>query len=55
VLRKTIGKRMAAKLKEIRRNLRQGLHERTTDTTEWLQSVVEGVFQFTRCLVTRDH
>src|SRR6202140_1402383 len=46
VLRKTIGKRMAAKLKEIRRKLRQGLHERTMDTTEWLKSVVRGYFQY---------
>ena len=29
VLRKTIGKRMAAKLKEIRQKLRRGLHEKT--------------------------
>jgi RNA-directed DNA polymerase len=46
VLRKTIGKRMAAKLKEIRRKLRQGLHERTMDTTKWLKSVVRGYFQY---------
>jgi len=46
VLRKTIGKRMAAKLKEVRRKLRQGLHERTQDTTEWLKSVVRGYFQY---------
>jgi RNA-directed DNA polymerase len=46
VLRKTIGKRMAAKLKEIRQKLRQGLHERTKDTTEWLISVVRGYFQY---------
>jgi len=46
VLRKTIGKRMAAKLKEIRQKLRQGLHEKTKDTTEWLKSVVRGYFQY---------
>jgi hypothetical protein len=46
VLRKTIGKRMAAKLKEIRRKLRQGLHEKTKDIGEWLQSVVRGYFQY---------
>ena len=46
VLRKTIGKRMAAKLKEIRQKLRQGLHEKTKDTTKWLQSVVRGYFQY---------
>jgi group II intron reverse transcriptase/maturase len=46
VLRKTIGKRMTAKLKEIRQKLRERLHERTKDTTEWLQSVVRGYFQY---------
>ena len=46
VLRKTIGKRMAAKLKEIRRKLRQGLHEKTKDIGEWLKSVVRGYFQY---------
>ena len=46
VYRKTIGRRMAAKLKQIRQKLRQGLHEKTKDTTEWLQSVVRGYFQY---------
>jgi len=46
VLRKTIGKRMAAKLKEIRQKLRQGLHEKTKNTMEWLKSVVRGYFQY---------
>jgi RNA-directed DNA polymerase len=46
VLRKTIGKRMAAKLKEIRQKLRQGLHEKTKDTTGWLVAVVRGYFQY---------
>jgi RNA-directed DNA polymerase len=46
VYRKTIGKRMAAKLNEIRAKLRQGLHEKTKDTTKWLQSVVRGYFQY---------
>ena len=45
-MRKTIGKRMTAKLKEIRQKLRERLHERTKDTTEWLQSVVRGYFQY---------
>jgi hypothetical protein len=35
VYRKTIGKRMAAKLRKIRQPLRQGLHKKTNDTTEW--------------------
>ena len=46
VYRKTIGKRMAAKLKQIRQQLRQGLHEKTKDTTKWLPSVVRGFFQY---------
>jgi group II intron reverse transcriptase/maturase len=46
VLRKTIGKRMAAKLKEIRQKLREGLHESTKETTKWLQAVVRGYFQY---------
>jgi hypothetical protein len=46
VYRKTIGKRMAAKLKEIRQELRRRMHEKTKGTTEWLQSVVRGYFQY---------
>src|SRR5712692_2760867 len=46
VYRKTIGKRMAAKLKELRRSLRVRLHEKTKGTAEWLQSVVRGYFQY---------
>ncbi len=46
VLRKTIGQRMAAKLKQIRQPLRVRLHAQTQDTTEWLQSVVRGYFRY---------
>lgn len=46
VRRKTIGKRMAAKLKEIRAKLRQRLHRAIPDTVRWLQSVVRGYFQY---------
>jgi len=46
VHRKTIGKRMAAKLKEIRAELRQRLHGSIGDTVGWLQSVVRGYFQY---------
>jgi len=53
VLRKTIGKRMAAKLKKIRQQLRQRLHARVADTTGWLQSVVRGYFRATRSACTR--
>ena len=44
--RKTIGKRMAAKLKEIKATLRQRLHGSIEDTMKWLQSVVRGYFQY---------
>jgi group II intron reverse transcriptase/maturase len=46
VYRKTIGKRMAAKLKEIRQQLRRRLHEATGNTLKWLQSVVRGYLQY---------
>ena len=46
VNRKTIGKRMAAKLKELRQQLRRRLHGQLGDTTKWLQSVVRGYFQY---------
>jgi hypothetical protein len=44
--RKTIGKRMAAKLKEIKAELKRRMHESTADTLKWLQSVVRGYFQY---------
>jgi group II intron reverse transcriptase/maturase len=46
VQRKTIGKRMAAKLKEIKAKLRQRRHESIEVTLKWLQSVVRGYFQY---------
>jgi len=46
VHRKTIGKRMTAKLKDIKAKLRKRLHAGVTDTVEWLQQVVRGYFQF---------
>ena len=46
VQRKTIGKRMAAKLKDIKAKLRQRMHESIKDTLEWLQSVVRGYFRY---------
>jgi RNA-directed DNA polymerase len=46
VHRKTIGKRMAAKLKDIRAQLRQRMHERLPGTGKWLQQVVRGYFQY---------
>jgi len=44
--RQTIGKRMAAKLKDIKAKLRQRMHEAIGDTVGWLQSVVRGYFQY---------
>ena len=46
VKRKTIGKRMAAKLKDIRQRLRRRMHEAIRNTVEWLKSVVRGYFQY---------
>ena len=46
VLRKTIGKRMAAKLKEVRAKLRQRMHESPKETGKWLVQVVRGYFQY---------
>jgi hypothetical protein len=37
---------MAAKLKKIRQQLRERLHEKIQDTVEWLQAVVRGYFQY---------
>jgi len=44
--RKTIGKRMSAKLKEIAAQLQQRRHDPIPDTLKWLQSVVRGYFQY---------
>jgi RNA-directed DNA polymerase len=46
VQRKTMGKRMAAKLTEIGQQLRQRLHESIGDVAEWLPRVVRGYFQY---------
>jgi Retron-type reverse transcriptase len=46
VHRRTIGKRMAAKLKEIRAKLRQRMHVSPTTTGKWLVQVVRGYFQY---------
>ena len=46
VHRKTIGKRMAAKLKDIRAKLRQRMHGRVQGTVKWLAQVVRGYFQY---------
>jgi RNA-directed DNA polymerase len=46
VHRKTMGKRLAAKLKEIRAQLRRQMHARVQGTIPWVQQVVRGYFQY---------
>src|SRR5207244_3971673 len=46
VHRQTIGKRMAAKLKELRVKLRQRMHTSPRETVKWLAQVVRGYFQY---------
>jgi group II intron reverse transcriptase/maturase len=46
VQRKTIGKRMAANLKELRGKLRERMHTSAKDTGKWLVQVVRGYFQY---------
>ena len=41
-----MGKRLAAKLKDIGETLRQRMHRSTVDTIKWLQSTVRGYFQY---------
>ena len=42
VKRKTIGKRMRAKLQDIRQKLRQRMHDAVPETGKWLRSVIQG-------------
>jgi RNA-directed DNA polymerase len=44
--RKTIGKRMAARLKELRVKLRKRMHRSPKETGKWLAQVVGGYFQY---------
>jgi group II intron reverse transcriptase/maturase len=46
VHRKTIGKRMAAKLKQLRVELRRRMHASPKATGKWLAQVVRGYFQY---------
>ncbi len=46
VHRRTIAKRMAAKLKDIKAKLRVRMHVRVGGTVSWLQQVVRGYFQY---------
>jgi len=44
--RKTIAKRMRAKLQEIKQELRRRMHDPIEQTGRWLQSVVQGYFNY---------
>ena len=46
VHRKTIGKRMAARLKQLRVELRERMHASPKATGQWLAQVVRGYFQY---------
>ena len=44
--RKTIAKRMRAKLKETKQELRRRMHDPVEQTGKWLQSVIQGYFNY---------
>jgi len=44
--RKTIAKRMRAKLQEIKQELRTRMHDPIEQTGKWLQSVIQGYFNY---------
>jgi group II intron reverse transcriptase/maturase len=46
VRRQTISKRMRAKLQEIKQQLQRRMHEPVPQTGKWLQSVVQGYFNY---------
>jgi RNA-directed DNA polymerase len=46
VRRTTIGKRMRAKLREIKQQLRKRMHDPVPQTGQWLKSVVQGYFNY---------
>jgi RNA-directed DNA polymerase len=46
VRRETIGKRMRAKLQEIKEQLRARMHDPVAQTGKWLKSVVQGYFNY---------
>ena len=46
VRRKTVGKRLAKKLRDIKQQLRQRMHEPPAQTGKWLRSVVQGYFNY---------
>ncbi len=46
VRRKTVGKRLAKKLRAVKQHLRRRMHEPPARTGEWLRSVVQGYFNY---------
>jgi RNA-directed DNA polymerase len=44
--RKTIRKRMGAKLREVKQQLRERMHDPVRQTGQWLKSVVQGHFNY---------
>jgi RNA-directed DNA polymerase len=46
VKRKTVKRRMRAKLQALKEELRRRMHELPAETWEWLQTVVRGYFQY---------
>ena len=46
VMRKTIRKRLSAKLKELKEELRRRWHEPVAEVGQWLRSVVQGYFNY---------
>jgi len=46
VARKTVGKKMRAKLQEIKQQLRKRMHAPIAETGKWLRAVVQGYFNY---------
>ncbi len=46
VRRTTIRKRMRAKLRQVKQQLRERMHDPVPQTGQWLQSVVQGYFNY---------
>jgi hypothetical protein len=46
VQRKTVGKRMAAKLRSIGTELRRRMHQPIAKTGDWLKQVIRGYFNY---------
>ena len=44
--RLTIRKRMRSKLRQVKQQLRQRMHDPVRQTGEWLRSVVQGYFNY---------